>query len=123
MNNRKFKVALVILIACVSICAGACYAWFIMMPSKSNVVVDIPEVDGMYNNAKVTVNGTSYNLKDLNKSVLNGTVVVDVEVDGRNVQGYVSYKEKILSPVVVLTDEDDYARVYLPSEEGVNFDE
>ena len=95
------------------------FCWLNVKPksSKSITKEELESYDNSnstFTSAKVTFNGKEYELDELNKKVLSDDVVVDVEVNGRKVQGYVTYSDKVSKPKVKLSSEEVIAKVILP---------
>lgn len=93
--------------------------WLGVEPKGDNVITrdELEEYDNrqsIFYEAEVKVGDTVYQLADLNKEILGSNIVVEVKVNERKVQGYVTFSDTVDKPEVKLADEDTYAQIILP---------
>ena len=119
--NKKKKVIIGVsfILFLVALWLATYFLWLQVEPKGNNVVtsedlVEYDNKDSIFYEATIVLNDKEYALTDLDKSVLGDTIVVNVEVNNRKVQGYVTYSDVVTDPKVKLADSDDFAQIILP---------
>lgn len=120
-NKKKVGLGILFVLFLVGVWFATYFCWLQVEPKGDNIITSeelarYDDRDSIFYEATVTLDNKDYTLDTLNKSVLGDTVVVDVKVNNREVQGYVTFSDVISKPEVKLADEDVYAQIILPEE-------
>lgn len=120
-KKKKILLGVAFILFLVALWLVTYFLWLQVEPKGDNIITaeelaEYDSKDSIFYEATVIVNESEYTLSELNKSVLGDTVIVDVEVNNREVQGYVTYSDTVSKPQVKLADEDTYAQIILPEE-------
>lgn len=125
-TSKAGKVGLgVVAVGMIGVLWYGVYNYTLSVDTKRDVITSeqIEEMDkdnGVFYDAKITVNDKEYDLSELTKDIVGDNVVVQVSVNDRTVQGYVTVSDMDLKPRVVLSDQDNYAQVILPDKSSKN---
>ena len=116
-NKKKIIFGVCFIVFLVTLWLATYHIWLSVEPKGDNFITaeQLSEIDkGIHTEAKVFIGSTEYNLQDLNKDILQGVVIVYVELDSKKVQGYVVFDDTVLAPIVEYSENDSYAKVILP---------
>lgn len=122
-KKKKITLGVGFIVFLVALWVAVYFICLSVEPKGDNVITkeqleSMDKSDSIFYEATVTIDDKDYSLSDLTEEVIGDNIVVKVEVNNRQVQGYVTFSDVITKAEVKLEDSDSYAQLILP--ESVN---